>query len=55
MKIIYVDLDGVVADFEKGRKNHPLSTITPYIEKILEIKRIKGLELFEKYSNTHLK
>ena len=31
MKIIYVDLDGVVADFEKGRKNHPLSTITPYI------------------------
>ena len=31
MKIIYVDLDGVVADFEKGRKKHPLSTITPYI------------------------
>jgi len=31
MKIIYIDLDGVVADFEKGRKNHPLSTITPYI------------------------
>ncbi|MDC1375443.1 hypothetical protein N8294_09750 [Polaribacter sp.] len=31
MKIIYVDIDGVVADFEKGRRNHPLSTITPYI------------------------
>ena len=31
MKIIYIDLDGVVADFEKGRRNHPLSTITPYI------------------------
>jgi len=30
MKIIYVDLDGVVADFEKGRSEHPLSTITPY-------------------------
>ena len=31
MKIIYIDLDGVVADFEKGRKKHPLSNITPYI------------------------
>ena len=31
MKIIYIDLDGVVADFEKGRITHPLSTITPYI------------------------
>lgn len=31
MKIIYIDLDGVVADFEKGRLQHPLSTITPYI------------------------
>ena len=31
MKIIYIDLDGVVADFEKGRSQHPLSTITPYI------------------------
>lgn len=31
MKIIYIDLDGVVADFEKGKKNHPLSNITPYI------------------------
>ena len=30
MKIIYIDLDGVVADFEKGRSEHPLSTITPY-------------------------
>ena len=31
MKIIYIDLDGVVADFEKGRLQHPLSKITPYI------------------------
>ncbi len=29
-KILYIDLDGVVADFEKGRNNHPLSTVTPY-------------------------
>ena len=31
MKIIYVDLDGVVADFEKGRITHPMSTVSPYI------------------------
>jgi len=31
MKIIYIDLDGVVADFDKGRITHPLSNITPYI------------------------
>lgn len=31
MKTIYIDLDGVIADFEKGRKNHPKSNITPYI------------------------
>ena len=31
MKIIYIDLDGVVADFEKGRSEHPLGNITPYI------------------------
>jgi 5'(3')-deoxyribonucleotidase len=30
MKIIYVDLDGVVADFEKGKKEHPLGNVTPY-------------------------
>ena len=30
-KIIYIDLDGVIADFEKGKKEHPLSSITPYI------------------------
>ena len=31
MKIIYIDLDGVVADFDKGKKEHPLGNITPYI------------------------
>lgn len=31
MKIIYIDLDGVVADFEKARVKHALSNITPYI------------------------
>ena len=31
MKIIYIDLDGVVADFDKGRITHPLSNITPCI------------------------
>ena len=30
MKRIYIDLDGVIADFEKGRKNHPLGNQTPY-------------------------
>ena len=31
MKIIFIDLDGVVADFEKGRSEHPLGGVTPYI------------------------
>ena len=31
MKIIYIDLDGVVADFDKGRSEHPLSLVTPFI------------------------
>ena len=31
MKIIYVDLDGVVADFDKGKSEHPLGGVTPYI------------------------
>ena len=30
MKIIYIDLDGVVADFDKGKNEHPLGNITPY-------------------------
>ena len=29
-KIVYIDLDGVVADFEKGRKGHSMGNITPY-------------------------
>lgn len=31
MKIIYIDLDGVVADFDKGKSEHPLGHVTPYI------------------------
>lgn len=31
MKIIYIDLDGVIADFDKGRNAHPLSVTSPYI------------------------
>ena len=31
MKIIYIDLDGVIADFDKGKTEHPLGNITPYI------------------------
>jgi len=31
MKRVYIDLDGVIADFEEGRKHHPLSKTTPYI------------------------
>ena len=30
MRIIYIDLDGVVADFDKGKKEHPLGNVTPY-------------------------
>ena len=29
-KILHIDLDGVVADFEKGRREHPLGNVTPY-------------------------
>lgn len=31
MKIIYIDLDGVVADFDKGKSDHPLGGVSPYI------------------------
>lgn len=31
MKIIYVDLDGVVADFDRGKMEHPLGSVSPYI------------------------
>ncbi|MDG1263499.1 MAG: hypothetical protein P8N57_02785 [Flavobacteriaceae bacterium] len=30
MKKIYVDIDGVVADFDKGKNEHPLGGVTPY-------------------------
>ena len=29
-KIVYIDLDGVIADFERGRKEHPMGNINPY-------------------------
>lgn len=31
MKRIFIDLDGVIADFERGREDHPLSKTSPYI------------------------
>ena len=31
MEIVYVDLDGVIADFDKGRTEHPLGNVSPYI------------------------
>ena len=31
MKKIYIDLDGVIADFEKGREEHPMGKVSPYI------------------------
>jgi len=31
-KIIYIDMDGVIADFNKGKDNHPLSNINLYKE-----------------------
>jgi len=31
MKIVYIDLDGVIADFDKGKSEHPLGKISPYI------------------------
>lgn len=31
MKTVYIDLDGVIADFEKGRNSHPLGNVSPYI------------------------
>ena len=29
-QIIYIDMDGVIADFDKARINHPLCNTTPY-------------------------
>lgn len=31
LKRVFIDLDGVVADFDKGRNDHPLGGVTPYI------------------------
>jgi len=31
MKIVYVDLDGVIADFDLGKMEHPLGSVSPYI------------------------
>lgn len=31
MKIVYVDMDGVVADFDRGKMEHPLGSVSPYI------------------------
>ena len=31
MKRVYIDLDGVIADFEKGREEHALGKVSPYI------------------------
>ena len=30
MKRIYIDLDGVVADFDKGKAEHPMGGVTPF-------------------------
>jgi hypothetical protein len=35
MKIIYIDLDGVLADFEKGKREHPLGNITLTLEDLI--------------------
>ena len=48
MKIIYIDLDGVIADFDKGKKEHPLGNITPYIGRPDKLPRVyKNLEPIE--------
>ena len=31
MKVVYIDLDGVIADFDKGKSEHPLGNVSPYI------------------------
>lgn len=31
IKVIYIDTDGAVSDFDKGKRDHPLGSVTPYI------------------------
>ena len=31
MKVVYIDLDGVIADFDKGKSEHPLGKVSPYV------------------------
>ncbi len=47
-KIVYIDMDGVIADFDKGRRKHSLSEVTPYKESPDKIPGIyKNLEPME--------
>jgi len=46
--IIYIDMVGVISDFEKERKNNPLSSVTPFIGRPDKIPNIyKDLEPIE--------
>ena len=48
MKRIFIDLDGLVADFEKGRELHPLAKVTPHIVRPDKLPGLfENLELLE--------